>query len=449
MTPTATRSTFGSVYFRLGLVAVGVIAGFFFLSRFYVAPKLVEARADSLMSLFRSHEDDLILNKTRSLRDELRSMNVIGGDQDFHNYTFQEKSEVESALGNCEFYSPALCLGKSVSVFLQGNSTKQPKEQFNFAVVLDSDLTRPPAAYYGIEAFVTLVVGLAFWFLYRAVAKKEDYLLSRLQTASAAFSRARNVFSIDGEDEFDTFGRSAENLVRGLEDYKSKFERKTRLEQLGLIVGQASHDLKAPFNEAENFLSQMPHFLENSSHEQILEGTGSLIRRMQHGREALNSALKFAKQSEVARDEVSLREVLRSVIARAGQSKKLRNLSVEFLVPQETDILGDQIQLETAFLNLLENTADEKPNARVNLVFSRLSDTESKILYTDDGSGIPQEALEEIFEPLVTFKASGTGLGLSSTREIFSVHGGSIRAMPHRGGAQFEITLPLLRGANA
>jgi two-component system sensor kinase FixL len=118
-------------------------------------------------------------------------------------------------------------------------------------------------------------------------------------------------------------------------------------------------------------------------------------------------------------------------------------------VPGEYRVLGDQIQLETAFVNLLENSADEKLNAKIELEVTLQSLNTARITYTDNGSGIPEEFLEKVFEPLVTYKTGGTGFGLSSVRETFSVHGGSIRALPHRGGAKFEILIPILGGANA
>jgi two-component system sensor kinase FixL len=257
------------------------------------------------------------------------------------------------------------------------------------------------------------------------------------------------VESKPGEDEFDAFGRSAEDLVRTLEEYKAKFERKTRLEQLGLIVGQVSHDLKAPFNEAENFLNAMPLLLKSATHEELLEGTTSLAKRIRSGKESINQAIQFAKRSTVAREDVSLAEVFRSVQARTLLNTKLKGVSLALTVPGEYRVLGDQIQLETAFVNLLENSADEKLNAKIELEVTLQSLNTARITYTDNGSGIPEEFLEKVFEPLVTYKTGGTGFGLSSVRETFSVHGGSIRALPHRGGAKFEILIPILGGANA
>ncbi len=451
MKPSTTKSTFSSIHLTLALIALAVVLGFCNLAQLFVAPRLVEERVQAFYSMIRSHEADIILNKTRSVRDELLATKAIKEDQEFSHYFSDEKAKVQSRLSNCRFVAPGICLGKTESVFLVSNSDLPPRENFKFAVVLRNDLTSPPIFLYLWEAIFALLTGLAFWLLDRTIARKEKYLLGRLAAASSAFDRARVLFgdSPSAKDEFDAFGKSAEDLVQMLENYKTKFERKTRLEQLGLTVGQVSHDLKAPLNEADNFLTSLPLLLDNASREQIEEATNSLVKRIRGGKEALNRALQQTKQITVAREELALGDVLESVKARAQQNTKLEKLSLSLFSSSYFTTLGDQIRLETAIINLLENTADEKRNAHVRLDLLAGDPGHAKILYEDNGNGIPDEYLEKIFEPLVTFKATGTGLGLSSTKEILAQHGGYIRALPHRGGAKFEIQIPVLGGGHA
>lgn len=451
MSSKTTQSTFGSIRLTLTLVALGVTVGFYTLAQLFVAPRLVEDRAQAILSVIRSHERDIILNKTRSVRDELLNTRAITEDKQFSHYFSDEKDKISPYLSGCRFVAPTICLGESASIFFAPNSDRSPRDDFKFAIVLNNDLSRPPILLRLWEGVVAILTALAFWLIHRAIAKKERYLLSRLAVATTAFERARVLFADTkrGDDEFDAFGKSAEDLVRMLEDYKARYERKTRIEQLGLIVGQVSHDLKAPFNEAENFLNAMPLLLKSASHEELLEGTASLAKRIRSGKESINHAIQFAKRSTIAREEVSLADVFKSVQARTHLNTKLKEIFLSLSVPGEYQVLGDQIQLETAFVNLLENSADEKRNAKIEIDLSLHGLSTARITYTDNGGGIPEEFLEKIFEPLVTFKVGGTGFGLASTKEIFAVHGGSIRALPHRGGAKFEVLLPILGGANA
>lgn len=450
MNPRTTKSTFGSIHLVLALIALSVVVGFFSLARLFVAPRLVHDRAQAVLSLIRSHEGDVVLNRTRSVRDELLLSGAIKNDQQFSHYFSDERAKVQPFVSGCDFVAPTICLGRSASVFFAPNSDRSPQEDFKFAIVLSNDLSQPPILLLLWEGILVVFTGLAFWLLDRAIVKKERYLLSRLAAASTAFQRARLLFSDtkQGKDEFDAFGKSAEDLVQILEDYKAKFERKTRLEQLGLTVGQVSHDLKAPLNEAENFLTSLPLLLETASKEQLQEAIDSLVKRIRGGKDSLNQALQLTKYVTVAKEELKLVEVLEGVSVRAKGSVKLQRLSFALSATEEFHTLGDRMKLETAFLNLLENTADEKQNAHIELRLSKTNTGQAKITYEDNGSGIPDEYLEKVFEPLVTYKSTGTGLGLSSTKEILAQHGGQIRALSNSGGAKFEILLPVLGGAH-
>ena len=100
-------------------------------------------------------------------------------------------------------------------------------------------------------------------------------------------------------------------------------------------------------------------------------------------------------------------------------------------------------RLKQALLNLLRNAAEAISNAdgKVKLcAFS--SDQRVHIVITDNGCGIPESQLNEIFTPFVTFKEGGTGLGLAITREIIQAHSGNIYAeIESDGETSFHICL--------
>ena len=453
-----TKSSFSSVYVRLLFIAFTVIASFYGLSRYFIAPQLISSRAEAVSSLIRSHENDILLNRIRALRDELRNSGIVASDTQFHHYSSSDGADVLPALQKCEFISPTICLGESKSIFLAANSAAAPRDDFKFAVVLDANLSSPPAALFLGEALFSLLVGLAFWLLYRAISNKEEYLLDRLTVATSAFQEVKELFSDTqpANDEFDTLGKSVDELVQALKesklliaDYKNKFERKTRLEQLGLTVGQVSHDLKAPLNEADNFLTALPELMKDVSPDEIRQATQSLLARIRAGKLALNQALQNTKRINVAREELDIREFLEKITTRARENSLLRGLSFELSFPTSHKIMGDRMRLETALLNLFQNTADEKPDALVRVNSTNTEFGFTTLTYQDNGGGIPTECLDKVFEPLVTYKSSGTGFGLSSTKEILTQHGGQIRAVQNQGGAKFEIILPVLGEANA
>src|SRR6185436_3777787 len=109
---------------------------------------------------------------------------------------------------------------------------------------------------------------------------------------------------------------------------------------------------------------------------------------------------------------------------------------------------GDRVQLQQVFLNLILNACDamlENEPAERKLVVAASPDGTggAQISVTDHGSGIPEAILDKLFEPFVTTKLHGLGLGLSISRSIVSAHGGRLWAAnnPERG-ASFFVVLP-------
>jgi C4-dicarboxylate-specific signal transduction histidine kinase len=128
---------------------------------------------------------------------------------------------------------------------------------------------------------------------------------------------------------------------------------------------------------------------------------------------------------------------------------RLRAIEVELdLCPDELIVLGNAIQLEQVFINLLTNARDalaEVPRKTVRIASSRERDTIT-ITFSDSGPGIAPGLEQRIFDPFFTTKevGAGTGLGLSITYGIVRDHGGNIYVAGDRGkGACFVVELPV------
>lgn len=111
--------------------------------------------------------------------------------------------------------------------------------------------------------------------------------------------------------------------------------------------------------------------------------------------------------------------------------------------PDLPEITADKVKLQEVFLNLLQNAKDAvAPVGAIRLDVST-TEGELKILISDNGSGIPAEHLEDIFEPFITYKSGGTGLGLAIVQRTIQAHCGSVSVESESGkGACFSIILP-------
>jgi two-component system sensor kinase FixL len=141
--------------------------------------------------------------------------------------------------------------------------------------------------------------------------------------------------------------------------------------------------------------------------------------------------------------------VVREVLDLAHSDLVARRVIVATrLDPALGAVRGDRIQIQQVLLNLLLNAAEAMNTTAVGerqlLVTTSLEDNSAGLSVADRGVGIPEDRLEAIFEPFVTFRDQGLGLGLAISRSIIVAHGGRITAENNPdGGSTFRCFLPI------
>ena len=177
--------------------------------------------------------------------------------------------------------------------------------------------------------------------------------------------------------------------------------------------------------------------------ELILQQTRSLTH-------VVTEFLKFARPLNLTEERVSLLPLLDRVRAEVGETQP------EIAITYEGDfgeVSGDEALLRQAILNLARNAAEAaSDNPAGGRVTIRGEVDQSgplpglRVFVTDNGPGIPADALNKIFTPFFTTKPNGTGLGLAIVQKIIVQHGGTIEARNHPlGGAEFVVWLPFVR----
>jgi len=175
-----------------------------------------------------------------------------------------------------------------------------------------------------------------------------------------------------------------------------------------------------------------------------------IIRQTRSLTHVVTEFLKFARPLELADEQVSLSPVIQRIVAEIGEALP----GVPFVILGEFgEVSGDDALLRQALLNLARNAAEAaSDNPAGGRVIIRGETDKSgplqglRISITDNGPGIPAEALTKIFMPFYTTKANGTGLGLAVVQKIIVQHGGSIEARNQaQGGAEFIVWLPVVR----
>lgn len=229
---------------------------------------------------------------------------------------------------------------------------------------------------------------------------------------------------------------------------RSQLIRNERLILAGRLLASVSHELNNPLQAIQNalFLLKEEEQLSEQGKKDLAiilaetERMASLIGRLR--------ATYRAAQAEDFQPTL-LNELIQDVYALT--STYMRHKSIRFTFHPDLNlpvisVIPDKIR--QVVLNLVMNAIEAMPQGGELTVSTRYLPEQSEILMTfaDTGPGINPSIQDRIFEPFVTDKETGTGLGLTITADIVQQHNGKIRAenLP-TGGALFEVHLPMRR----
>jgi C4-dicarboxylate-specific signal transduction histidine kinase len=224
-----------------------------------------------------------------------------------------------------------------------------------------------------------------------------------------------------------------------------------KLATLGELTTGVAHELNNPLNNTALFVGNAIDLIEPGATEKG-RVVGELRQAMQQIRKAtdiISHLRTFGRAAPAMREPISLRQVIERALSLMREQLRLRQVDVAVdLGADDPLVLGNPIQLEQVFINLLTNARDavaESPRKAIGICASP-GPTTVEITVADTGHGIPPGLEGRIFDPFFTTKevGKGTGLGLSITYGIIKEHGGtiSVRSQPSQG-ATFLIQLPL------
>lgn len=222
---------------------------------------------------------------------------------------------------------------------------------------------------------------------------------------------------------------------------------------LGEFMGVFAHEVLNPINSISTGAQLLKLRLgPEHPHYGILERMLADCERIDHQMEALKN---YAKPYEPHFEQVEVQALLNRVLSRWNPRFARVKVKPSTHFPSEPQMIkGDWRALEDVFTNLVSNALDAMKETGGNLTIKvesekdRVGKDTVVIRVSDDGPGIPDDIKERIFEPFVTTKSTGTGLGLAVTKRTITAHHGTIKVDSIPGGTVFTITMPAFKGFN-
>ena len=216
------------------------------------------------------------------------------------------------------------------------------------------------------------------------------------------------------------------------------------LENYHTSVSMIAHEIRNPLTLVSSSLqimeAQHPEVKNFHNWDQTMED----IRFMC---DLLNELSTFNNSSTLHHSVFSIEKLLKNIAVSFAISLDAADSSIRFsskIMPGMGDFTGDKVKLEEVILNLLQNARDAVGSeGSITLSAERKNHTIINRCQ-DNGCGIPADQNDTIFDPFVTYKENGTGLGLSSAKRITEAHGGSIEVNSSpESGTVFTVTLPV------
>jgi two-component system sensor kinase FixL len=239
-----------------------------------------------------------------------------------------------------------------------------------------------------------------------------------------------------------------------LQELQSELVHVSRLTALGEMASALAHELNQPLSAIGNYLMGSRALLERDvvPHERVAEAVERASGEALRAGEIIRRLRDFVSRGETERRLESLPKLMEEASALALVGAKEHGIRVRFELDPEVDlVLVDKVQIQQVILNLIRNAvdamvdADKDERGRRELVVSVTPDESQMALITvsDTGPGIRPDIGAQLFQPFVTSKRHGMGVGLSICRTIVEAHGGRIWAGPNEGGgAVFRFTIP-------
>lgn len=244
--------------------------------------------------------------------------------------------------------------------------------------------------------------------------------------------------------------RERRERERRLAEMEAMLSHLSRVSDLGQVVTTLIHEVNQPLAAIGNYLSALQRLAAMGEREKVATTIDKTIGQSERARDIIRRLRDFVARRAIERRAESLATTIEDAVAVARAASG--NNGVEIAVsldPSAPLVVIDRVQIQQVLVNLIRNASEAmaaSPRRRLAISSRVAAAGKVEISLADTGPGLPPQLRDRLFEPFLTTKASGMGVGLSICRFIIEAHGEKLQVADNPGGGTiFRFTLPIAR----
>jgi len=292
-------------------------------------------------------------------------------------------------------------------------------------------------------SILTVIVGLLMALVTRQMLAPLSHVTERARAVAKGDFTPQT--AIDTRDEIGELALTFESMVAAISAARERLLTSERLATIGKMAAHVTHEIRNPLSS----ISLNLELLEDELPAQASEAR-ALMKAIQSEIDRLTQLteyyLSFPRGGTSRLEVVDIRGLVTDAIGFMARDLERRHVEIDVQVGEQPLMVAiDEAQLRQALFNLVRNGAEAMPDGgRLQVVVSSQASQSATIEVNDEGCGISPELAAKLFQPFVTDKPSGTGLGLVATQQIVQSHGGTIGWEPRAPhGTRFVLQFPL------
>lgn len=234
-----------------------------------------------------------------------------------------------------------------------------------------------------------------------------------------------------------------------LQELQSELLHVSRLSAMGQMASALAHELNQPLSAIANYLaagSIMAESLRVPGTEALTNVMGKAAGQAMRAGEIIRRLRDFVEKRKTSRGEENLNKVIEESVALSLVGSARTNVKTRLrLDPSLRPVRLDKVQIQQVLINLVRNAVEAMESSAVReLTVTTLAGADFvEVAVSDTGPGLAEEVAARLFQPFVTTKDTGMGVGLTICHSIVEAHAGRIWAAPNEGGGvSFHIRLP-------